>query len=83
MGFKGIVHPKITILSSFSHPHVISNMYDFLSFVYHEMIIWEMSQQFFYIMKINDNQNSLITNLLQNICRRKQVIQTTDSSVIK
>jgi len=26
---KGIVHPKIKILSSFTHPQVIPNLYEF------------------------------------------------------
>ncbi len=29
--FKGIVHPKIKILSSFTHPNVVPNLYRFLS----------------------------------------------------
>lgn len=30
---KGILHPKMTILSSFTHPHVVPKKYDFhLSF---------------------------------------------------
>ncbi len=31
--FKGIVHPKIKILSSFTHPQVVPNLYEFLSSV--------------------------------------------------
>ncbi len=31
--FKGIVHPKVTTLSSYTHPHVVPNLYDFLSSV--------------------------------------------------
>ncbi len=55
----------------------------FLSFVEHEKIIWEISQYFFFhTMNINGNQNSLVTNILQNIfCKRKKVIlfiQTAD-----
>jgi len=34
---KGIVHPIMTILSSFTHPHVITNTYDFLSSVRHKI----------------------------------------------
>ncbi len=33
--FKGIVHPEITILSSFTHPHVIPNLYAFNSSAEH------------------------------------------------
>lgn len=28
---KGMVHPKINILSSFTHPHAIPDVYDLLS----------------------------------------------------
>jgi len=31
---KGIEHPKINILSSFTHPHVVPNLYDFNIFFY-------------------------------------------------
>ncbi len=27
---EGIVHPKIKIMSSFTHPHVVPKLYDFL-----------------------------------------------------
>ncbi len=27
---KGIVHPKVKILSSFTHPHVVPNLYEYL-----------------------------------------------------
>jgi len=27
---KGLVHPKMKILSSFTHPHVVSNLYVFI-----------------------------------------------------
>ncbi len=33
---KGTVHPKMTILPSFTHSHVIPNMQDFISSVYHK-----------------------------------------------
>jgi len=33
---KGILHPKIKILSSFTHPQVVSNLYEFLSSVEHK-----------------------------------------------
>jgi len=29
--FKGIVHPKMKILSSFTHPQVVTNLYEFHS----------------------------------------------------
>ncbi len=33
---KGILHPKIAILSSFIHQHVVPNLYEFLSAVEHK-----------------------------------------------
>ncbi len=33
---KGTVQPKIKIVSSFSHPHVVPNLYKFLSYVEHK-----------------------------------------------
>jgi len=29
-GLKGIVHPQINILSIFTHPHVVPNLYVFI-----------------------------------------------------
>ncbi len=29
-GLKGIVHPKMKILSSFTHPQVVPNLYEYL-----------------------------------------------------
>jgi len=34
--FKGILQPKIKILSSFSHPQVVANLYEFLSSAEHK-----------------------------------------------
>ncbi len=34
--FKGIVHPKMKILSSFTHPQVVSNLYEFLCSAEHK-----------------------------------------------
>ncbi len=31
--FKGIVYPKMKILSSFTHPQVVPNLYEFISAV--------------------------------------------------
>ncbi len=39
---KGIVHPGIKILSSFTHPHVAPNLHDILSSVQHEEKFWGM-----------------------------------------
>jgi len=36
MTFKGFVHPKIKILSTFSHPQVVPNLYEFLSSAEHK-----------------------------------------------
>jgi len=33
---KGILHPKMKILSSFTHPQVVSNLYEFLSSAEHK-----------------------------------------------
>ncbi len=38
---KGIVHPKMNILASFTHPHVVPNLYKFLSYNEHEKIYFE------------------------------------------
>ncbi len=35
-GLKGTVHPKMNIRSSFTHPHVVSNLKDFPSSVEHQ-----------------------------------------------
>ncbi len=38
---KGIVHPKMTILSSFTHPHVVPNLYECLCSAEHKGIYSE------------------------------------------
>jgi len=38
---KGIVHPKMKILSSFTHPQVVPNLYEFLSSAEHERKYFE------------------------------------------
>ncbi len=35
-GVKGIVHPKIKILSSFTHPEVVPNLYEYLCSAEHK-----------------------------------------------
>ncbi len=35
---KGIVHPKMKILSSFTHPKVVPNLYEFLSSAEHKNV---------------------------------------------
>ncbi len=39
--FKVIVHQKMKILSSFTHPHVIPNLYGFLFYVEHRIYFEE------------------------------------------
>ncbi len=38
---KGIVHPKIKMLSSFTPPHVIPNLFTFFSYVEHKRRYFE------------------------------------------
>jgi len=33
---KGIVHPKMAILSSFTHPQVVPNLFEFISSAEHK-----------------------------------------------
>ncbi len=78
---KGIVHPNIKILSSFTHPHVVENLHDFLSSV-EEQIFWRMllTKQllshwlpliyiYFFSMHLKSmaTSNCLFTNILPNI----------------
>ncbi len=35
------VHPKMKILSSFIHPHIVPNLYEFLSSVEHKIMYFE------------------------------------------
>ncbi len=39
--FKGILHPKCTILSSFTHPNVVTNLCEFLSSAEHKRRYFE------------------------------------------
>ncbi len=40
---KGIVHPKIKMLSSFAHPHVVPNLYDLIFVAKHNILtFWNM-----------------------------------------
>jgi len=34
--FKGLVHPKMKILSVFTHPHVVPNLYVFICSAEHK-----------------------------------------------
>ncbi len=77
---KRIVHPKMKILSSFTHPQVVPNLYEYLSSAEHKGRYSEecgkpsssgaplTSIAFFPpLWKSMVPQNSLVTNFLQNI----------------
>ncbi len=77
---KGIVHSKMKILSSFTHPQVVSNLYACLCSAQHKgRYSEECGKQsssgapltsivfFFLLWKSMVPQNSLVTNFLQNI----------------
>ncbi len=72
---KGIVHPKMKILS-FTHPQVVPNLYECLCSAEHKGRYSEECEKqsssgapvfFFLLWKSMVPQNSLITNFLQNI----------------
>jgi len=48
---KWIHHPKMKILSSFTHPQIVTNMYEFL----------------FFLLEVNGAKNCLVPIVLQNI----------------
>ncbi len=77
---KGIVHTKMKILSSFTHPQVVPNLYERLCSAEHKgRYSEECGKQsssgapltsivfFFLLWKSMVPQNSLVTNFLQNI----------------
>ncbi len=77
---KGIVHPKMIILSSFTHPQVVPNLYECLCSAEHKGRYSEQcgkqrssgapltSIMFSFLLWMSMvPQNSLITNFLQNI----------------
>ncbi len=77
---KGIVHPKMKILSSFTHPQVVPNLYECLCSAEHRgRYSEECGKQsssgapltsivfFFLLWKSMVPQNSLVTNLLQGL----------------
>ncbi len=77
---KGIVHPKMKILSSFTHPQVVPNLYECLCSAEHKgRYSEECGKQsssgapltsivfFFLLWKSMVPQNNLVTNFLQNI----------------
>ncbi len=72
---KGKVHPKITILSSFTHPQVVPNLYECLCSAEHKGRYYEECRKqsssgtplisivfFFLLWKSMMPQNSLVTN---------------------
>ncbi len=76
--FKGIVHPKTLILSSFTHPQVVPNLYEYLCSAEHKGRYSEecgkqsssgapLTSISFLLWKSMVPQNSLVTNFLQNI----------------
>ncbi len=80
IGIKGIVHPKMKILSSFTHPQVVPNLYECVCYAEHKgRYSEECGKQsssgapltsivyFFLLWKSMVPQNSLVTNFLQNI----------------
>ncbi len=77
---KGKVHPKMKILSSFTHPQVVPNLYKCLCSAEHKgRYSEECGKQsssgapltsivfFFLLWKSMMPQNNLVTNVLQNI----------------
>ncbi len=73
-GLKGIVHPKMKILSSFTPPQVVPNLYECLCSAEHkgryseECGTIDLHSIFFFLLwKSMVPQNSLVTNFLQNI----------------
>ncbi len=77
---KGIVHPKMKILSSFTHPRVVPNLYECVCSAEHKgRYSEECGKQsssgapltsivfFFLLWKSMVPQNSLVTNFIQNI----------------
>ncbi len=52
--FKGIFHPhplqKIKKLSSFTHAHVLPNLYDYLFFGTQNKIFWNVSRNIFFVV---------------------------------
>ncbi len=77
---KGKVHPKMKILSSFTHPQVVPNLYECLCSAEHKgRYSEECGKQsssgapltsivfFFLLWKSMMPQNNLVTNVLQNI----------------
>ncbi len=67
MSLKGIVHPKMKILSSFTHPQVVLNLCEKCGKQSSSGAPLTSIVFFFLLWKSMVPQNSLITNFLQNI----------------
>ncbi len=74
--FEGIVHLKMTILSLFTYPKVVSNLYKFLSSVEHKQMLVVAGTKYYGIIiilwkkilwKSVATSNCLLTNILPNI----------------
>ncbi len=81
MSLKGTVHPKMKILSSFTHPQVDPNLYECVCSEHKGRYFEECEKQssiFLLLLKSMVSQNSLITNFLQNIflCVQNKHIHT-------
>jgi len=70
--FKWIINPKIKMFSSFTHPQVVPNLYEFLSLTEHKRRYFEIwvtkqliSTNDFHSMEVNGV--GLVTDILQNI----------------
>ncbi len=75
LSLKGIVCPKTLIVSPFTHPHVVPNLYKFLSYVEHKIyfepnsstltsivgkeILWNTMEEIFYVQHKRENHTSL------------------------
>ncbi len=90
---KGIVHPKMKILSSFTHPQVVPNLYECLCSADHKGRYSEECGKlsssgapltsivfFFLLWKSMVPQNSLVTNFLQNIFSTESGTERINSS---
>ncbi len=86
LGLKGIVHPKMKILSSFTHLHVVFFLRGTQKKIFCRMLVTKGFQvpltyivwtkiEVWMAIQVNGTQNSLVTNILQNIffCVLKEI----------
>lgn len=75
---KRTVHPKMKTLSSFTHPHVVPNPCDFLSFVKHKMIrlLWKRMLS----LRVNSERIILLSRIFL-VNQLKFKTKLTDSRV--